>query len=269
MSNLDDKINEKKQERDSALENLISIEQAISVAEAQDNFNNTFLFNESFDEETNPYPAVQDLIRLYYKARQIEDGTTFSAYSITEYTKANWDELLANALNSQGDGIFYPFAPGADVSASLEEAGLDPSDIGSIAGSVEGKANKVTGSGTEDKIAILTSEGDLQNSGVTVSEATSGLDQVTQAEAEAGTSTDVKAWSPADVKTAVRALGHYRYETDVLLETWVINHNLNKYPSVVVKQTDGTAIIGEVNYTSMNTLEVYFNTAVKGTAYLN
>lgn len=55
---------------------------------------------------------------------------------------------------------------------------------------------------------------------------------------------------------------------------WTITHNLGKYPSVNVVDSAGTAIEGEVQYTSINQLVVSFYAggalaATAGFAYLN
>jgi len=50
--------------------------------------------------------------------------------------------------------------------------------------------------------------------------------------------------------------------------TWTVTHNLNKYPSVVVKV--GTAIVqAEVNHINQNSLTISFNGSNSGTAYMN
>lgn len=50
---------------------------------------------------------------------------------------------------------------------------------------------------------------------------------------------------------------------------WIIEHNLNKYPSVSVKDSGGNSIIGEVEYLGPNKLSIHFSVAVSGRAYLN
>ena len=50
--------------------------------------------------------------------------------------------------------------------------------------------------------------------------------------------------------------------------TWAITHNLNKFPSVVIKI--GTAIVqAEVNHINKNSLTISFNGSNSGTAYMN
>lgn len=62
---------------------------------------------------------------------------------------------------------------------------------------------------------------------------------------------------------------YYEYHQNIPSSIWKINHNLNKKPSVTVVDSAGTKVIGEVNYTSDNTLELYFSAQFSGIAYLN
>lgn len=50
---------------------------------------------------------------------------------------------------------------------------------------------------------------------------------------------------------------------------WTINHNLNKYPNVVTQNTAGETVIGHTIYITSNTIEIHFNIAFKGKAFLN
>jgi len=51
--------------------------------------------------------------------------------------------------------------------------------------------------------------------------------------------------------------------------TWVIVHNLNKFPSVSVVDTANTSGFGAVEYDSANQLTITFSGAFAGKAYLN
>lgn len=53
------------------------------------------------------------------------------------------------------------------------------------------------------------------------------------------------------------------------LDTWVIVHNLNKYPAVSVIDSSGTEVIGEVTYDTSNQITITFKGAFKGNATLN
>ena len=58
--------------------------------------------------------------------------------------------------------------------------------------------------------------------------------------------------------------------------SWTVNHNMGKYPSVSIvecdpsaNETDGDLVIGEVTYNSINQLTIKFAAAISGVAYLN
>lgn len=52
-------------------------------------------------------------------------------------------------------------------------------------------------------------------------------------------------------------------------DTWVITHNLGKYPSVTVIDSAGTEVVGDINYDSLNQITITFSGAFKGSATLN
>lgn len=51
--------------------------------------------------------------------------------------------------------------------------------------------------------------------------------------------------------------------------TWVVTHNLNKYPSVTVVDSAQTEVIGSVDYDSLNEVTITFAAAFSGYAYFN
>lgn len=62
---------------------------------------------------------------------------------------------------------------------------------------------------------------------------------------------------------------HYSHNQSVAAETWVINHNMNKYPSVSVALSTGHIGYGNVVHIDENNLTVSFSGEVSGKAYLN
>ena len=62
---------------------------------------------------------------------------------------------------------------------------------------------------------------------------------------------------------------HFTFEQGIASDTWEINHNLNKFPSVTLVDTAGTQFQGRVEYIDENNCVVYMNGATKGKAYLN
>lgn len=61
----------------------------------------------------------------------------------------------------------------------------------------------------------------------------------------------------------------YVYEQGIASDTWVINHNLNKFPSITLVDSAGTQFEAKKEYNDMNTVTVYLNGASTGKAYLN
>lgn len=51
--------------------------------------------------------------------------------------------------------------------------------------------------------------------------------------------------------------------------SWNINHNLAKFPSLVVVDSSGNEVEGEVAHTNNNSLTITFSAAFSGKAYLN
>lgn len=61
----------------------------------------------------------------------------------------------------------------------------------------------------------------------------------------------------------------YIHEQGIASDTWIIEHNLGKHPSVTVVDTAGTVFVAQVEYNDENNCTVYINGATKGKAYLN
>lgn len=61
----------------------------------------------------------------------------------------------------------------------------------------------------------------------------------------------------------------YLHQQTVALDTWIIVHNLNKYPSVSVIDSAGNEVIGEVFYDDKNQVTLKFKGSFKGVATLN
>jgi len=51
--------------------------------------------------------------------------------------------------------------------------------------------------------------------------------------------------------------------------TWTVTHNLNKFPSVTIVDSNEEQIFGVVDYQSANTIILTFSAAISGKAYLN
>lgn len=69
------------------------------------------------------------------------------------------------------------------------------------------------------------------------------------------------------IKEQVR--DYYLHDQQTSSTTWVVTHNMNKYPSINIVDTANDIIMGEVRYNSLNQLTITFTAAVSGKAYLN
>lgn len=61
----------------------------------------------------------------------------------------------------------------------------------------------------------------------------------------------------------------HRHNQTSASSSWVINHNLNKYPSVISFDSTGSQAIGSITYNSKNQLTITFSASFSGAAYLN
>lgn len=61
----------------------------------------------------------------------------------------------------------------------------------------------------------------------------------------------------------------YIYNQIVPSSTWIITHNLGRYPSISIVDSAGNEVIGDVQYIDNNTVKISFTVAFSGTAYLN
>ena len=63
---------------------------------------------------------------------------------------------------------------------------------------------------------------------------------------------------------------HFTYTQAIPSDTWTINHNLNKKPSVIVVDSAGNVQIpDDIQITSDNSITIKFIAAFSGEAYLN
>lgn len=83
-----------------------------------------------------------------------------------------------------------------------------------------------------------------------------------------GTSTD---YLMADGSVSSGLIGDqtFTYNQGVPSSVWTINHNMNKFPSVVAVDSAASIVVGEVEYSSLNTVTITFNSAFSGDAHLN
>lgn len=62
---------------------------------------------------------------------------------------------------------------------------------------------------------------------------------------------------------------HFTHNQSIPSDTWSINHNLNKIPSVTITDNEGMEYEGSVNHTDNNNLVLTFSAPISGFAELN
>lgn len=62
---------------------------------------------------------------------------------------------------------------------------------------------------------------------------------------------------------------HYEHIQSIATDEWIIDHNLNKFPSVTVVDSSGNMVYGDVSYPSSSRVVISFTAAFGGKAYLN
>ena len=62
--------------------------------------------------------------------------------------------------------------------------------------------------------------------------------------------------------------GGFVFQQEVPLAVWVITHNLNRHPAVVVEDSTGRRVEGDIVYTSNNVITITFTAAFSGRATL-
>jgi hypothetical protein len=78
-----------------------------------------------------------------------------------------------------------------------------------------------------------------------------------------------------DGTTAYNSLAYFdtdktfNFVQGVAATVWNINHNLGKFPSVSIFDSADTPLIGQIEHIDDNNVEINFNKAVSGKAYLN
>ena len=62
---------------------------------------------------------------------------------------------------------------------------------------------------------------------------------------------------------------NFVYTQNVASNTWVVTHNLNKFPSVSVVDSANTLVNGQVEYNNINEVTISFRSAFTGKAFFN
>lgn len=62
---------------------------------------------------------------------------------------------------------------------------------------------------------------------------------------------------------------HYEHTQAVAASVWTIDHDMHKYPAVLVKDSAGDTVDGDIDYPSTDQVVLTFSAPFSGTAYLN
>jgi len=76
-------------------------------------------------------------------------------------------------------------------------------------------------------------------------------------------------WAGITDKPDTFPTANYTHNQITPANTWVIIHNLNKYPAITIVDSGGNTVVGETQYVSENQVKVNFTAAFAGKAYLN
>lgn len=75
--------------------------------------------------------------------------------------------------------------------------------------------------------------------------------------------------STVEVEADYRAAVAYTHVQGVASSTWVVVHNLGWYPNVVVQDSSGATVEGDLTYNSRVKLTLTFSGSFSGRAYLS
>ena len=62
---------------------------------------------------------------------------------------------------------------------------------------------------------------------------------------------------------------HYTHDQGLPSTIWNINHGLNKFPAVVVVDTAGSVVVGQIQYIDLDNITITFNASFSGEAFVN
>lgn len=62
---------------------------------------------------------------------------------------------------------------------------------------------------------------------------------------------------------------NFVHNQNVAAQVWSVNHNLGKYPAVTVVDSSGRIVVGDVTFTDLNSLTVWFPFPFGGQVFLN
>lgn len=62
---------------------------------------------------------------------------------------------------------------------------------------------------------------------------------------------------------------NYVHNQSAAAATWIVDHNLNKFPAITIVDSAGSKVYGDIVYITTNRAELRFSAAFSGKAYFN
>jgi|TARA_B110000977_G_scaffold180179_1_gene239500 hypothetical protein len=72
-----------------------------------------------------------------------------------------------------------------------------------------------------------------------------------------------------DLEDILANSGTYSQCFEIASSTWIVTHNLGKFPSVTIVDSNNQIVVGDVAYTSSNVITLTFQSSFAGCVYLN
>lgn len=123
--------------------------------------------------------------------------------------------------------------------------------------------------GGADVVAACAISANLAQQNAEQSTTAAAATALNAAAAENAKNIAVQQAAAAAIYAAQSADRYFLHDQAIPEMDWVVQHNLNKYPSVSIVDSSGDQVEGEVHYDGVNALHVKFSAPFAGRAYIN
>lgn len=79
----------------------------------------------------------------------------------------------------------------------------------------------------------------------------------------------VTSWNSLAYAMSTKMDKTHTHDQSVASATWIVTHGLNKFPSVVVIDSGGSEVEGDIGYDSVNQVTITFSAPMSGKAHFN
>ncbi len=193
------------------------------------------------------------------------------------FNDLTWDVTMANGLiNGAGNYVLANFSGsnvdtldsvtnrGAITSNSITTGGLTSTgDLNVLESAKTTLSNDVE---IKDSFPLINSDQTgtpTEDAGITINRGDSDSRSIKWSES-------AKKWQIEKSTNNWAAIGvEFEHDQGMPSSVWNIQHNLDKYPSCVAVSSNGTTVIGQVDFTDRNNLTLIFSSSFSGKAFLN